>query len=341
MLKFIVILLGFFLLAFHQIYGQVEKKLLGTYTGESQSGTSYILTVTPDKDFKLEVRSGETVTEYKGSYTLAPLSNDNKGALNVKLQSKGMSASKGIGSIRESKYKPNPKYEFVSDGVVWTIETPSKEIVKLKLPPPPVAKLNAPSKVIEKGSSVIISWKTDNATLVTLNGEKVDASGAKSCSLSSNTLYTLLAEGRGGKATDTMTIFVVEKQPDPEPLKELQSGFLGTFVGRYIEEVFDEDSEKNIVLNERRYQFKFGTKGAFEGEMVKVIVDGQQKNKKLTFKGNYTITLGSVEEIGSVNVEASSNDGVKTEMSFFYEIEDNEPTWSFNDGERFVTLEKK
>ncbi len=341
MLKFIIVIFGLLYLVEHQVNGQVEKKISGVYIGESQFGASYILTVSPEKDFKIEVTSGATVTEYKGSYTLAPLSNDSKGSLNVKLQSKDISTSKGIGAIRESKYKPNPKYEFVNGSVAWTIETPSKEIVKLKLPQPPVAKLNSPSKTIEKGSSVMISWKTDNATSVTLNGEKVDASGAKSFPLSSNMLYTLIAEGKGGKASDTMTIFVVDKQPEPEPLKALEKAFLGTFVGRYIEEVFDEDSEKNIILNERLYQFKFNPDGTIEGEIVKAMVDGQRKNRKLTFKGKYSINPGSIHEIGSVNITASSNDGVNTEMLFFYEIKDNEPIWSFNDGEMSVVLEKK
>ncbi|MCS6989673.1 MAG: hypothetical protein NZM06_09190 [Chloroherpetonaceae bacterium] len=310
----------------------MTKNVAGTYVGDSKTGTSYIMTVSPEKDFKLEVISGTVVTEYKGSYAIAPLSNEKKGGLTVKLQSN----SKKLGGIVvESKYKPNPKYEVGPNGVVWTIESPSKEVVKLTLPPPPTAKLNAPSRTVEKGSSIMLSWKTDNALSVTLNGEKIDANGAKSFSPTTNTLYTLIAEGKGGKCVDTMTVFVVEKQPEPEPLKALQAAFLGEFNGLYMEEEFDEETEKSVVTDKREYRFKFGPDGAFEGEIAKL------KGRKLAFKGKYSISSGSTEEIGSIDVSASSSDGLKTTMTFFYEIDDNEPVWTFNDGERFVRLEKK
>lgn len=311
---------------------QVAKNLAGTFVGESKTGTSFIMTISPNNDFKLDVISGATVTEYKGSYVVAPLSNDKKGSLTVKLQS---NSKKLGGIIAESKYKPNPKYEVGSNGVIWTIESPSKELVQLIVPPPPTAKLNAPSRTVEIGSSVMISWKTDNALSVTLNGEKVEESGAKTFSPTAKTLYTLVAEGKSGKAIDTMTIFVVEKQPDPEPLKALPSAFLGEFFGTYMEEEFDEETEKNVIKEKRDYRFKFGSDGGFEGEIAKL------KGRKIAFKGKYSITLGSTEEIGSIDVSASSSDGIKTEMTFFYEVDDNEPVWTFNDGDRFIRLEKK
>ncbi len=326
-----LMILSFTLLVPMGLFGQVAKTVVGTFIGDSKTGTSYIMTVNPDKDFKLEVISGTTVTEYKGSYVVAPLSNDKKGGLSVKLQSN----SKKLGGIlTESKYKPNPKYEVGPNGVVWTVESPSKEMVQLTIPPAPTAKLNAPSKTVEKGSPVMLSWKTDNAISVTLNGEKVDANGAKSFTPTANTLYTLAAEGKGGKASDTLTIFVVEKQPEPEPLKALQPAFLGVFSGMYQEEEFDEETEKSIITHKRVYQFKFGPDGAFEGEITKL------KGRKLAFKGKYAISLGSTEEIGSVEVSASSSDGLKTDMTFFYEVDDNEPIWTFNDGERSIRLEK-
>ena len=77
-------------------------------------------------------------------------------------------------------------------------------------PPPaaPTASLTANPNTIQQGQSTNLTWETQNATDVTLDGNKVDANGSQSVSPTDSTTYHLLAKGAGGSQESTARVTV-------------------------------------------------------------------------------------------------------------------------------------
>lgn len=96
----------------------------------------------------------------------------------------------------------------VSCGGKKTKETPVQ-------PPTPVtATLSANPATIQSGQSSTLTWSTQGATEVNLQGNKVDANGSQSVSPTQTTTYQLAANGPGGNQTATATVTVI---PPPTP----------------------------------------------------------------------------------------------------------------------------
>ncbi|HEY6273768.1 MAG TPA: peptidoglycan-associated lipoprotein Pal [Terriglobales bacterium] len=85
-------------------------------------------------------------------------------------------------------------------------------------PPPPVtATLTANPASIQSGQSSTLTWSTQNATDVTLDGNKVDVNGSQAVSPGQTTTYHLKATGGGGTQEATATITVTSPPPPPTP----------------------------------------------------------------------------------------------------------------------------
>src|SRR5215469_384601 len=66
-------------------------------------------------------------------------------------------------------------------------------------PPAPTATLAASPDVIQQGQSTTLTWQTQNASDITIQGlGTVPASGSRTVSPGSSTTYTLVAKGPGG-----------------------------------------------------------------------------------------------------------------------------------------------
>lgn len=96
--------------------------------------------------------------------------------------------------------KPKPKPQ---------VQTPPPQ------PKPVTAMLNANPGNIQAGQSSTLTWSTENADNVTLQGTKVDPSGTQSVSPTSSTDYHLVATGPGG--TQEATARVTVQQPQQQP----------------------------------------------------------------------------------------------------------------------------
>jgi peptidoglycan-associated lipoprotein len=95
---------------------------------------------------------------------------------------------------------------------------------KKKTPPPPppppkpvTATLSANPTSIQRGQSATLTWSTDAATDVTLEGNKVDPSGSQTVSPTDTTTYHLSAKGASGTQDATATITVTAPPPPPTP----------------------------------------------------------------------------------------------------------------------------
>src|SRR5215467_494040 len=88
-------------------------------------------------------------------------------------------------------------------------------------PPPkaPTATLSANPASIQRGQSATLTWSTENATDVALDGNKVDPSGSQTVSPTQTTTYHLTAKGPGGTQEATAQVSVTPKAtPTPTPV---------------------------------------------------------------------------------------------------------------------------
>ncbi|MBZ5503906.1 MAG: peptidoglycan-associated lipoprotein Pal [Acidobacteriia bacterium] len=85
-------------------------------------------------------------------------------------------------------------------------------------PPPkaPTATLSANPASIQRGQSSTLTWSTENATDVALDGNKVDPSGSQTVSPTQTTTYHLTAKGAGGTQDATAQVSVTAP-PTPTP----------------------------------------------------------------------------------------------------------------------------
>ena len=86
-------------------------------------------------------------------------------------------------------------------------------------PPPkaPTATLTANPASIMAGQSSTLTWSTENADDVTLDGNKVNANGSQTVSPTQTTTYHLTAKGAGGSQDATAQVAVAQPTPAPTP----------------------------------------------------------------------------------------------------------------------------
>lgn len=81
-------------------------------------------------------------------------------------------------------------------------------------PPAPTATLTANPDAVERGQATQLSWRTENATDVTLEGVgKVQPSGSEQVTPNASTTYRLIARGPGGEQEATARVTVAEPAP--------------------------------------------------------------------------------------------------------------------------------
>jgi peptidoglycan-associated lipoprotein len=97
-----------------------------------------------------------------------------------------------------------------------------KKVQQAPPPPPPppaapTASLSASPNTVEKGQSVTLTWQTTNATDVTIDGNKVEASGTTTATPTDSKTYRLIAKGDGGTQEATARVTVTQPPPPPPP----------------------------------------------------------------------------------------------------------------------------
>jgi len=85
-------------------------------------------------------------------------------------------------------------------------------------PPAPTASLSANPESVTPGASSQLTWSTQNATDVTLEGiGKVAANGSQAVTPPASTTYRLIAKGPGGQQEATARVTVTASPPSPPP----------------------------------------------------------------------------------------------------------------------------
>ncbi|HEV2113685.1 MAG TPA: peptidoglycan-associated lipoprotein Pal [Terriglobales bacterium] len=107
-------------------------------------------------------------------------------------------------------------------------------------PPAPTASLSANPDSIQAGQSTQLTWQTQNATDINIDGVgPVEANGSKTVSPSSSTTYRLTAKGAGGTQEATARVTVTEAPAPPPQVTETEEQMFA----RSVQDVFfDYDS---------------------------------------------------------------------------------------------------
>jgi peptidoglycan-associated lipoprotein len=165
-----------------------------------------------------------------------------------------------------------------------------KKTVQAPPPPPPqpkpvTATLSASPTSIQRGQSATLTWAAENADDVTLEGNKVDASGSQSVSPTQSTEYHLVAKGVGGTQGATARVTVSEPPPPPVTTPSLTD-----------EQLF-EQSVQDIYFDYDRADLRPASQQAL-AKAAQVIK--QHPNWRVRIEGNcddrgsteYNLTLG-------------------------------------------------
>jgi peptidoglycan-associated lipoprotein len=110
-----------------------------------------------------------------------------------------------------------------------------KKVKTVDVPPPasptPTASLSAEPSSIDKGQSAQLTWQTENATEVEIEGiGAVQASGSQAVTPEISTTYRLIAKGPGGQQEATARVTVSEPMAAESPVTEDDEQLFGANV---------------------------------------------------------------------------------------------------------------
>ncbi len=203
-------------------------------------------------------------------------------------------------------------------------------------PPTPTASLTAEPASIQKGQSATLSWKTTDATDVSIEGiGAVQPNGSQTVSPADSTTYRLTAKGPGGTQDATARVTVTQPPPPPPPPPAPSD-----------QELFNQ-SVKDIYFDYDAYAIRPDAQAVLQSnaEFLK-----QHPNITLTIEGHcdergsteYNLALGdkranaAKDALVSLGVAATQ---IKT-ISFGKEkpfcSESNEQCWQQNRRDHFV-----
>jgi peptidoglycan-associated lipoprotein len=111
-------------------------------------------------------------------------------------------------------------------------------------PPAPTASLNANPTTVDRGQQVTLSWRTENATDVSIQPGvgKVDLSGSQSVTPTESTTYRLTANGPGGTQEATARV-TVNQPPPPPPPQQTSETLQQSFASNVKDVYFDYDKD--------------------------------------------------------------------------------------------------
>lgn len=172
-------------------------------------------------------------------------------------------------------------------------------------PKPVTATLSANPATIERGQTATLTWSTENADNVTLQGTKVDPSGSQPVSPTQSTDYHLVATGPGGTQDATARVTVSQPPPPtPTPTPNLSD-----------EEIFNQnvqdiyfDYDKADLRPESQQALTRAAQAMSQHPNWKVRIEGHCDERGST---EYNLTLG--EERADAAKQALTKAGVSAD----------------------------
>ncbi|MBV9086375.1 MAG: peptidoglycan-associated lipoprotein Pal [Acidobacteriaceae bacterium] len=156
-------------------------------------------------------------------------------------------------------------------------------------PPPaaPTASITANPSTIERGQSTTLSWRTENATDVNIDGlGAVDANGSKQVTPTDSTTYRLVAKGAGGQQEATARVTVTAPPAAPP-----------TTAGNLSDEQMFNQSIKDAFFDYDKYDVRADGQQALAGDAdflkahpnIKFLIEGHCDERGST---EYNLGLG-------------------------------------------------
>jgi peptidoglycan-associated lipoprotein len=216
-----------------------------------------------------------------------------------------------------------------------------KPVKQVQTPPPqpkPVtATLSANPTSIQPGQSSTLTWSTENADDVALQGAKVDPSGSQSVSPRSSTDYHLVAKGPGGTQEATARVTVQQPQQQP-PATTTQSD--EELFNQNVQDIYF-DYDKADLRPESQQALARAAQFLNQHPTWRVKIEGNCDERGST---EYNLTLG--EERANVAKQALSQGSVSADrlqiISYGKEkpvcTESTEDCWQKNRHDHFVLL---
>jgi peptidoglycan-associated lipoprotein len=110
-------------------------------------------------------------------------------------------------------------------------------------PPTPTASLAANPNAIVKGQSTILTWRTSNATDISIPGMgTVEANGSRTVSPEASITYRLIARGPGGEQEATARVTVTDTPTAPPGVSETEAQMFA----RSVKDVFFDYDQYDI-----------------------------------------------------------------------------------------------
>lgn len=141
-------------------------------------------------------------------------------------------------------------------------------------PPAPTARITATPTVVTAGDSVVLSWNTNNATTVSIDGiGEVAESGVKAVTPTFSTSYRLVAKGAGGTVDAVVRVTVNAPPPVVAPASNMSAQAEEQELKANVEDIFFDYDRYDIRTNA---QGTLSHDAAFLAShpMIKVLIAG-------------------------------------------------------------------
>lgn len=226
-------------------------------------------------------------------------------------------------------------------GAIMMLGACKKKVAPPPPPPPPppaapTASLTANPDTIQKGQSTTLTWQTNNATDVSIDGiGAVQASGSQQVTPADSTTYRLAAKGPGGTQDATARVTVTAPPPPPPPAPSPTE-----------EELFAQNVH-DIYFDYDKYDIRADQQSTLQGDIDFL---KQHPNMSFTIEGHcdergsteYNLALGDnrANSVKSALTQGGVNAGSIKTISYGKEkpvcTESNEQCWQQNRRGHFV-----
>jgi len=203
-------------------------------------------------------------------------------------------------------------------------------------PPAPTASISANPNTVQRGQSTTLTWRTENATDVNIEGVgKVDLSGSQQVTPSDSTSYRLTAKGPGGTQEATARVTVVAPPPPPPAAVSVT---LEEDFARNVRDIFFDYDQYDVRADAQpALQSTAAWLKAHPG--VKVTIEGHCDERGST---EYNLALGdnrahaALTALGQMGVPNGALNTVSFGKEKPFCTESNEQCWQQNRRAHFV-----
>jgi len=207
-------------------------------------------------------------------------------------------------------------------------------------PPTPTASLSANPTTVQKGQPTTLSWRTENATDVTIDpGGKVDLSGQQQVTPQDSTTYRLVAKGPGGQQEATARVTVeAPPPPPPPPVVEKNQPTLEQDFNQNVHDVYFDYDAYN-VRGDAQQTLQADAQWLKAHPNAKIQIEGHCDERGST---EYNLTLGDnrARAVRDALAQMGVNSSQLSVISFGKEkpfcSESNEQCWQQNRRGHFV-----